>query len=269
MTNDTKKKALDDFESFEDGVEGQEQQGRGVIQGRVLKFTNQATWIFADDEARVPADLELVAIDIGRVVQKWLNNAPVETIILAPRERFPDVKAKNEAAPKSEWSKDSDGKPKGPWQGQHIVYLLNLATMDRYSYPTGTTGGAIAVRDLVDRTKWMRRLRRANVYPIVTLTDVFMNTRFGGRQRPHFNISKWIGFGDSDKALPAPSVEASLDQFAAGKQEPAAKQLEVHPIEPPSHGEMGDEIPSSGSGSSNDRKGGSRGSRQEQNQRTA
>src|SRR5262249_34116381 len=155
-------------------------------------------------EEEVPANLELVAIDIGRVVQKWKDQRPVETIVLEPGQRYPDIKELNENTPKSEWTDGADGKPRGPGQAQHIVYVLNPATMDRFSYPTGTTGGAIAVRDLVERTKWMRRFRGTSVYPVITLSDVFMNTRFGGRQRPHFIIKQWIGLGGEEKSLPAP-----------------------------------------------------------------
>ena len=79
--------------------------------------------------------------------------------------------------------------------------------MDRYTFPTGTVGGQIAVRELVDKTKWMRKLRGANVYPVTTLSDTFMPTRFGGRQRPHFEIKRWISFGPDEKALSDPWVK--------------------------------------------------------------
>ena len=49
------------------------------------------------------------------------------------------------------------------------------------------------------------RIRGEHVYPVVTLSDVFMSTRFGGRQRPSFTIKKWINLGGDDKALPTPS----------------------------------------------------------------
>ena len=72
----------------------------------------------------------------------------------------------NEAVPKSEWVDGPNGKPQGPWQSQYLVYLLNFETMDRYSFPTGTVGGGIAVRELVDKTKWIRRIRGEHVYPV-------------------------------------------------------------------------------------------------------
>ena len=177
----------------------------------------------------MPAGLELAAVNVIRVVQKWKDGVPEETIILEPGQKFPDVEKMNEAAPRAEWVEGPDGKMRGPWQAQHIVYLLNLETMDRYSYPTGTVGGGIAVRELVDKTKWMRRLRGENVHPVVVLSDVFMNTRFGGRQRPSFVIKRWIDLGGDNKTLPAPSpalIEHVEKELAEAKKpaEAAAKK---------------------------------------------
>jgi hypothetical protein len=69
----------------------------------------------------------------------------------------------------------------------------------------------------------MRRFRGQNVYPVVTLSDTFMPTRFGGRQRPHLEIKRWITFGDGT-ALSA--AEPRL--LPAGTQEvkpPSAKEV--------------------------------------------
>jgi hypothetical protein len=198
--------APDGFSGYDDRVEGEDRpQGGGIIKGMLIKFSNTAAWIDTNDN-ELPAGLELVVIDVIRVVQKWIDQQPVETRILAPGEKFPDIEALNEAAPKDEWHEGPDGKMHGPWQAQHILYLLNLETMDRYSYPTGTVGGSIAIRELVDKTNWMRRLRGPAVFPRVALRDVFMNTRFGGRQRPHFEIKGWVQLGGDEKiaALPTP-----------------------------------------------------------------
>src|SRR5262249_38155618 len=183
MTNDLTNKIppLDSFETYEDSVEGQEQSSRGIIQGTCIKFTNESMWVTNAGE-ELSADLELVGIDVGRIVQKWRDQVPIESIFLESGQKFPDIEKMNEDTPREEWTAGPDGKPRGPWQAQHLVYLLNLATMDRFTFPTGTVGGRIAVHDLVDKTKMMRRFRGANVYPVVTLSDTFMNTRFGGRQ---------------------------------------------------------------------------------------
>jgi hypothetical protein len=195
-----------------DGFDHADGEARSsVIKGRLVKFSNDAAWLINDDE-ELPGDLELVAVDIVRVVQKWRDKAPVETRILAPDEKFPDIKQLNAETPRSEWVEGPDGELRGPWQSQHIVYLLDIKTMDTYSFATGTVGGAIAVRDLRERTSWMRRMRGSNVFPVVTVSDVFMNTRFGGRQRPHFKIRRWVSFGGngglSVAESPAPQLTA-------------------------------------------------------------
>jgi hypothetical protein len=216
---------LDGFEGHTDEVEGDERESSSnrVIQGTLVKFTNEAKWVSNGDEP--PSDFELVVINIGRVVQKWQDGSPVETIVLAPGQKYPDVKKLNEAVPQSEWEEGPDGRPRGPWQAQHVVYLLNPKTMDRFSFPTGTTGGSIAVSDLVDRVKWMRRFRGQQVYPVVELSDTYMPTRYGGRQRPHFEIVKWVTFDGGGNALPAPDTPKLPNQGAKEVTAPSAKEV--------------------------------------------
>ena len=143
----------------------QQERGRGqVIQGQRLKFTNEATWETDDGEeiggnpASSSPSTSPVSCSAGR------DQKPVETILLAPHQKFPDVAKLNAAVPREEWIEGPDGNPRGPWQAQHVVYLLDPTTMDRFTFPTGTIGGAIAVRDLTDKVKWMRRFRGENVF---------------------------------------------------------------------------------------------------------
>jgi hypothetical protein len=213
--------AIDGFEGYEDATEGAQKRGSGVIRGRVLKFTNEARWETSDGE-EIDASRELVAVDVGRVVQRWLDQRPIETIVLEPGQKFPDVKKLNDAVPREEWVEGPDGNPRGPWQSQHIVYLLDPLTMDRFSFPNGTVGGQIAVRDLTDKVKWMRRFRGENVYAAVQLSDVFMPTRFGGRQRPHFEVRRWVCFGADGEPL---AVTGPTDKATAALDPPSAKEV--------------------------------------------
>src|SRR6516162_7701249 len=187
--------SIDNFAGWEDGVEGDDRpDGAGVIQGSLIKFSNEAMWVTRDGD-ELSADLELVAVDVGRVVQKWQDQQPVDTIVLQPHQKFPDIEKMNEETPREEWGEGPDGKMRGPWQPQHVLYLLDLKTMDKYTYPTGTDGGRIAIRELRDKLVWMRRWRGSNVYAVVLLSNTFMKTRFGGRQRPHFKIVHWVRLG--------------------------------------------------------------------------
>jgi hypothetical protein len=249
---------IDNFAGWEDGVEGDDHpEGAGIIQGTLVKFTNEAAWVTREGD-ELPANLEFIAVDVGRVVQKWQDQQPVETIILQPHQKFPDVKAMNEATPKEEWVKGPDGKMRGPWQGQHILYWLDPKTLDKYTYPTGTDGGRIAIGKLREKIVWMRRLRGQNVYPVITLSDTFFPTRYGGRQRPHFVIVRWVRLGGEVEALPVPTPlppttsKEQLNQFAKPADELAPQttsqpDLPLNEVKEPSLAEeMDDKIPDFG-----------------------
>jgi hypothetical protein len=226
-------------------VEGNERpESAGIIQGGLIKFSNEATWISREGD-ELPGGLELVPVDVWRLVQKWKDQAPIETIILEPHQKFPDIEKMNAETSKSEWVEGPDGQLGGPWQGQHVLYLLDPKTMDKYTFPTGTVGGRIAIRDLRDKIQWMRRLRGNNVYPVVKLADVFMNTRFGGRQRPHFIVVRWVrlgGGGGAIEALPSPEPSPPTSTAATSQSD-----LPLSPVQEPSlREELDDDIPDFG-----------------------
>jgi hypothetical protein len=222
--------ALDGFSGFVEEAEGDDRpQGGGVIQGTLLKFTNEAKWVNGEGDVMSPT-LALVAHNVQRIVQKWINQKPAETIFVAPGEKFPNVEEMNKKAPKSEWREDFNGKMVGPWQPQSVLYLIDPETLDKFTYPTSTTGGSIALRELSEKIRWMRRHRGPDVGAVVTLSDTHMNTGYGGRQRPHFIIKKWIGLDDGETALAPPQSPA-----------PALKTHEVK--EPSLEEEMDDELP--------------------------
>jgi hypothetical protein len=214
MTSEIAKQSnaeLDGFAGFEDAIEGQERERSGLMIGPRIKFSNDAKWITVDDEEELPNDLELAVVNVKRIITQWgKDGKPVDHIELAPGQKFPDIAAMNEAVPKSEW-RDGPGGLQGPYQGQNIVYLLDQGTMQFFTWPSAITtiGSAMCVRDIVDRTKWIRRFRGIDTYAVVTLGDKFMHTRFGGRQRPHFNLKRWerMGEGETPQAIEHKPVE--------------------------------------------------------------
>jgi hypothetical protein len=197
-----------------------------VIQGTLVRFGNDGAWKDSDDE-KIPEGLELVVNSIGRVVQKWINQSPVETTFLQPSEKCPDIEALNAACPKSEWGEDFNGNPRGPWQVQQVVYLVNLETMQKFTFPTSTTGGGIAIGELKDAVQLMRRYRGAGVYPVVRLTSRHMHTRFGGRERPFFQILRWISFDQSGGPALPPTTPGSLPSPGAAAQAPLEPKAET------------------------------------------
>jgi hypothetical protein len=194
-----------------------------VIQGEKWAFTNEGTWMNADEKLISP-DREVVVVDVKRVLQKWLDQMPVQgtTSFLGAGDQV-DVDALNEECPKEEWSEDLNGRPRGPWQIQHVVYMVDLQTMEKFTYPTSTVAGGICVGELKDAVRLMRRFKGPGVYPVISPAAKHMNTRFGGRQRPHFKIKRWISFGpDGMAALPPASPAPSLQ--AATVKEPTLRE---------------------------------------------
>ena len=171
MTTATKKTVpeLDGFNAFTNEVEGDDNinTGSSIIQGTKLKYLDPCWWI---GEQKVTGTL-LTAVNVLNVVTKWGHDKnPLQTRILAPGERFPDFEKLNADCPQSEW-RVSFGKKVGPWSGQHCLYLID-EHFNCYTWasPITTVGSAIAVRELVDQIKRVRRYRdRDNVYPVVEL----------------------------------------------------------------------------------------------------
>jgi hypothetical protein len=203
----------------------------GLIKGTLLKFGNDFHWRARGDDTILDGK-ELGAVGVERVVQKWQNNTPVETRILGPGEPFPDIDELNEETPREEWA-EKFGKFCGPWQAQHILYLLCLLTMEMFTFPTGTDGGRIAIRELREKVSWMQRLRGSDVYPLVALSDTFFPTGFGGRQRPFFKIVRWVRLGGQSKEtefVPGPTTPqvappaAQVDLPLAEVAEPTLKE---------------------------------------------
>jgi len=190
------KSLLDGFQGFE----GVDSPANRLIQGQLVKFTNEATWVTRDGE-ELSGTLQLIAFNVIRVVQKWADGQPIETRVLQSGEKFPNLDELNANVPQNEWREGPDGKPHGPWQAQYLVYLLNPDTAERFTYATGTIGGGIAVHDLVDRVSSMRKIRGEQVYAVVSPSAAPMKTRYGTRPRPQFVIKRWVGLS-SDGALP-------------------------------------------------------------------
>jgi len=220
-------RALDEFEGWTDEVESEgEQYSERSIIGQRLRFSNEGKWLLPDG---TELEKPLIVVDIRRSVVKWKpdKGAP-ETSFLKEGEAFPDLRARNEGTPKAEWIKGFNGELKGPWEAQHIAYLVDPVSLDHHTFPTSTTGGGIAVRELVNRTLLMRRFRGNAVYPIVRLATHWMRTKYAGRLRPHFEIVGWTAFEpNNDRVIEAaqpqqqlarPVVEQSASQTQSSEQ---------------------------------------------------
>jgi len=208
---------LDGFNNFTDEVEGDDGINAigSVIRGAKFKFLDPDWKI----EERIVTGKRFTAVDVVNVSTKWSqDNKPLETHILAAGEKFPDFDKLNAKCPRSEW-RMSFGKETGPWSGQHCLYLVDeLFNPYTWASPITTIGSAIAVRELVDRIKRVRRLRGDNVYPVVELSHVhFPNAYKPDRERPFLAIKDWVKLGADRVAdtLPSPTAHALLDLGSA------------------------------------------------------
>jgi hypothetical protein len=85
-------------DGFEDAGESFDSAEIRLIQGDLVKFSNQATWVTRGG-AELSGNLALVAVNVIRVVQKWTDGKPVETRVLGPCEKLPNLKELNAAVP--------------------------------------------------------------------------------------------------------------------------------------------------------------------------
>jgi hypothetical protein len=228
MSNDRNNKQItatppttDGFDSFNEQVAGggDDDGGRdapvNAIQGIRLKFTNEAKWVTSDGQ-EMPAGLELIAVDTKRAIVKFVDQELVDGRVLASDEPVADIDKLNKACPREEWGEDFNANPRGPWVFQLVLYLLHFDTMTRYTWPVSTVGGKICIRELADKVQMRRRIQGDRVVAIVTLSDKFMNTRYGGRQRPDLVVKKWVRFGGPQLPLVTATTTPELPKPTPG-----------------------------------------------------
>ena len=232
------------------------QESCRLIRGVIAKCID-GRWADADG---LPMPERLLVVGTTRALQCWREQKPIDTLIEEPGEPLPNVDELNEQIPHNEWEPGLDGRPRPPWQLNWVAYLVNPGTADCYTYINSTVGARIAVERLNDKLELMRRMRGADVTPIVALDSRPMKTNFGQKLRPEFRVLEWI-----DMAPPPPAIThqavLQLEQHKAAPREPkpaaeppstkaektenSKKTTKVgKPVEPVSVAEeMNDEIP--------------------------
>ena len=211
----------------------------GIIKGMRLKFGNDNAWVDRDGNL-FAKDRELVAYEVKKAVQTWPpGGGKPKSRILGPGEPFPNIEKLNAEAPKSEW-REAFGTMKGPNENVYVVYLFDQKKGKIFTYLTKTVGGFRAVRELKDEVRRIRMLEGDNRYPVVTLTDTFMKTGYGGRQRPEFNIVRYTPIGGHSQAEPLPGEpKTGGGQAMPLLEEPEPKPEEPKKPEPPFDDEIG------------------------------
>ena len=85
---------------------------------------------------------KLLAIATATVLQCWKAQKPIATIRKKTGKPLPDLDELNAKVPSSEWEKNREGQPRPPWVRQHLVYLLDPATANTFTFINSTVGAA-------------------------------------------------------------------------------------------------------------------------------
>ena len=257
MSNEVTKKSEMQLDGFSAGYSEPARTGDdaggssgGASFGIKLKFTKEARWVDPDDnDVKGP----LLAIDVVNRVHKWPGDGggPLETITLKPGEDWPDIHALNEAC-RDEWF-EKFGKMVGPWAGEHVVLFVDYpTTMTAYWWPspTATIGACVAVCTLIKQTKLMRQLKQQQVHPLVEPTHTFMNTAYGGHERPMLKVINWVVLGGSGGGVLPPTNSAPLVDGTSNPVPSASSPVQsgaplaMQIVTPPTlKEELADEIP--------------------------
>src|SRR5262245_50000119 len=231
MTISNEREKRNEVES--DGLDNfsPEQIGRkpGAFGGaRLLKFVD-GHFVTREGEEIGP-DKELVVLGLNKVVQKFVGRKLLDTIIVPDGENVPNLKEMNDAAPREEWGVDLNNNPVGPYTLVLVLKLINGLTLDRFAFITTSVGGSIAIGDLSDKTRIMRRFRGPNVSPVVSLGVTTFRTSFGPKKRPDFRIVRWTRL--SPEWLPGPDRRPPPPTPAIGRHEPVATAT-IAPVDQP------------------------------------
>jgi hypothetical protein len=172
-----------------------------LIHGVVLQC-NDGRWFTQDNPDM--SGRRLLALSTGTALQRWCGQESIDTIVGNGKGGgLPDVNELNAAIPRDQWELGLDGQPRPPWQRQYIVYLLDMTDASLFTYINSTVGARIAVTRLIECVGWMRALKGAEVFPVITTDSRPMKTAFGTKMRAEFTIVEWHDFGGEEK----PAIE--------------------------------------------------------------
>jgi len=182
---------LDSFSGYTDETEA----GSGATNSSfapMVKFSNDHRYVLRDG-TELPHDKKYIVAEIRRCVVKWPadREQPPEKEFLPLGARWPDLAARNEATPKDEWVVGPDGVPKGPYEAERQVLLLEEKTMTPYLFVTQTGGGAKAVSDLARQTEMTQNIYGKPVIPVITLKTAMWSPRFK-KLRPDFHVERHV-----------------------------------------------------------------------------
>jgi hypothetical protein len=180
-----------------------------VIQGERIRFSREGVWLDANKQP-LPNNLQLIVHDVVRVVQKWgHDNMPAEDpIILGPNQAWPDIQAKNDACPKTEWFMRF-GELKGPYQPQKAVYLWDPVTMNKYTWATSSSSGMTRVSEFVEKVQTKRQFKKLQAFAVVKLGSRLWSKRYN-TPGPELIVVQWLFKNEEGALLPMPGETLAI-----------------------------------------------------------
>jgi hypothetical protein len=185
-----------------------------MIVGRMIKFSKEAKFIFADTEEEVDADTDFIAL-CDQVLVGWIRfheDAPPDRVMgllyegfrMPPREELDDQD-------ESQWPIGLSGAPTDPWQHQICLILQKADTKEMSTFVTTSRTGRSAVGNLLRHYDRMRKSHPGEL-PVVRLgVGGFQHRdpRVGWVKTPVLIV---VGRTPADSAaIPDTSLKAQLD----------------------------------------------------------
>jgi hypothetical protein len=160
----------------------------GSLRGSYIKFADGEFSIGKNAEP-FPGDRSVVVTGVVTLFQKWEDGKPVEQRITRPGQRHPE-RDELPDLDESEWELGLNGEPADPWKDSRLLYPIDPATDEEFTFVTSSMGGRRAVGDLKGQISNMRCAHPGAV-PIVQLNSEKMKTRFGMKPKPLFKVVGW------------------------------------------------------------------------------
>jgi hypothetical protein len=218
MTRNPTGVELDGFTNYTDETDGDDDAlntpSRAIV-GLRLKFVDPR-WTLEGEDVTGES---LTLIDMRKVVSKWGHDRkPLETRILLPDQKWPDLAKLNSACDRGEW-RDSFGKWIGPWAGQRCLYFID-ANYRRITWasPKDTLGSKVCIDDAMKDIQLVRKFRGPSAFVVFKLSHTDWRTAKAGlKQRPKLVID-------------GPPVMLSLDRVGALPNPDAAPMINAAPV---------------------------------------
>jgi hypothetical protein len=162
----------------------------------------------------VPQDAEFIALRCEQIGRHFPAEGGIEMFTIDDAHPISLIDELNNAIPREDWRTGLSGAPEEPWKLCDIVYLVREIDGATFRMTNSTRGMAIACENLVNQVRTIRRIRGADLLPVVKIGSAPMKTRQGIKMRPSFDIVRWLGSPTTQPMLeskPAPTATEIVD----------------------------------------------------------